>query len=186
MAYDYMDLRPGKKILLDNEPFEVVTADFLRKQQRKAVVKATIRNLSTGRVIPKTFQGSDEIGELSLDAQHCQFLYRSGDDFTFMDMTTYDQFVLPKDQVGDAANYLADGTEVDLTFFRGKPISLIVPKKVDLLVTDAPPGVRGDTANSATKAATLETGYVVQVPLFVNEGDKVRINTETGLYVERA
>ena len=183
---EYTELRPGKKIIIDREPYEVVTYEFLRKQQRKAVVKTQLRNLISGRILQKSFQGSDSIEEANLETKPVQFLYRSGDDFFFMDTTSYDQFSLTKDQVGNAANYLVDGMDVDILMFGSRTLGIELPKKVNLKVTDTPPGVRGDTASTATKPATLETGYVVNVPLFINEGDVVRVNTETGEYVERA
>lgn len=182
---EYTDLRPGKKVLYNNEPFEVVSAEFSRKQQRKAVVKAQLRNLVTGRVLPITFQGSDVIDELQLEMQPCQFLYRTGKELSFMDMNTFDQFALDEAQVGDAAKYMAEGSELEIILFNGKPISVNIPKKVELKVTDAPPGVRGDTANAAQKSITLETGFTLMAPLFVNTGDVVRVNTESGTYVER-
>lgn len=182
---DYMDLRPGKKILWENEPYEVVSAEFSRKQQRKAVVKSQLRNLLTGRVLQKTFQGSDAFDEAPLETKACQFLFRAGDDCTFMDMATFDQFALTKEQVGSGTNFLTEGLDIEVVLFRDRPISVSVPKKVDLKVVDAPPGVRGDTANAATKPAVLETGHTIQVPLFVNTGDVVRVNTETNAYVER-
>ncbi len=183
---DYMDLRPGKKILWENEPYEVVSAEFSRKQQRKAVVKGELRHLFTGRTLQKTFQVSDSFDEAPLDTISCQYLYRSGDDFTFMDMKSFDQFMLTKEQVGAAAKYMKDGLDVDVVRYKEQPVSVTMPKKVDLKVVDAPPGVRGDTANSATRPVILETGHKVQAPLFIVTGDVIRINTETDTYVERA
>jgi elongation factor P len=182
---EYTDLRPGKKIMYNGDPYEVVSAEFSRKQQRKAVVKASLRNLVTGRALPVTFQGSDVIDEVQLETKSCQFLFRTGSDLTFMDMDSFDQFALGEDQVGPAVRYLAEGADVEIVLFKGKPISVNVGKKVELKVVDSPPGVRGDTANAATKPAKLETGFTLQVPLFVNEGDVIRVNSETGEYVER-
>jgi len=183
--YSVADLRPGQTIAIEGMPFVVLSAQFSRKSQGKGNCVTKIRNLRTGAIIQKTFIGSEKIAEADAGYRHVQYLYRNGGMFTFMDLASYDQFELPEETVGSGKDYLTDGRELDALVFDEKPIALKLPVTVDLRVTETTPGVRGDTATGGTKAATLETGATVQVPLFVKEGDTVRINTERGEYVER-
>ena len=156
------------------------------KQARSAaVLRVKMKNLIGGQVLDNTFQQSDTIEEADLERKKANYQYNDGENFTFMDNETYDQFELTAQSVGDVANYIKEGQDVDILFFEGKPVSISVPAKVELMVTEAPPGIKGDTAGNVTKKVTLETGYEVAVPLFINEGQKIRVNTDTGLYVER-
>ena len=192
--YSVADLRPGHAIELEGTPYLVIEAQFGRKSQSKGNCVTRIKNLRTGAVIQKTFIGSDKIPPADVGYKHVQFLYasakpgsnRSEGTFTFMDLQSYDQFELQGDLVGDAGMYLQDGLELDVLVFDEKPIAVRMPVTVDLKVTETTPGVKGDTATGGTKPATLETGLTLNVPLFIQEGDTLHINTERGEYVERA
>lgn len=183
--YSVADLRPGQAIELEGAPFLVLSAKFSRKSQGKANCVTKIRNLRTGAVIQKTFIGSEKIAEAEVGYHHVQYLYRSGEAFTFMDLASYDQFELSADTIDSGKEYLTDGLELDVLVFDDVPIALKLPITVDLKISETTPGVRGDTATGGTKTATLETGLRIQVPLFVAESDTVRVNTERGEYIER-
>lgn len=183
--YSVAELRPGQAIELEGMPFVVLSAQFSRKSQGKGNCVTKIRNLRTGAVIQKTFIGSEKIAEAEVGYRHVQFLYEKGGTYTFMDLTSYEQFEMRSEQIGDAPHFLKEGQELDALLFDEKPIAVKLPVTVELTVKETSPGVRGDTATGGTKAATLETGFEVHVPLFVVEGDVVRVNTERGEYVER-
>ena len=144
-----------------------------------------MKNLLDGKVLEKTIQGNDKMEEADLTRGKAQYLYKEGTEIHFMNNDDYEQFSLDVENVGDAINYLVEGTDVSIIYFEGRPSSVEMPVKVELMVTEAPPGVKGDTAGTATKVITLETGCQVNAPLFIKEGDKVKINTENGEYVER-
>lgn len=184
--YSVADLRPGQAIELEGNPFLVLSAQFSRKSQGKANCVTKIRNLRTNAVVQKTFIGSEKISQADVGYRHVQFLYKNDDLYTFMDLESYDQFELSKEIVGDAKDYLKDGLELDALVFNEKPIAIKLPVTVDLAIVETMPGVRGDTATGGTKPAKLETGVTIAVPLFIHEGDKVKVNTETGEYRERA
>lgn len=183
--YEITDLKPGRAITIDGAPYIVVASKFGRKSQSKANMQCKLRNLKTGAVVSHNFQGSELIEPADVGFRHVQFLYANPTGFTFMDLQTYEQCTLGADAVGDAVNFLAEGQEVDVMIFSEQPIGVKLPPTVDLRVRETSPGVRGDTATGGTKPAMLETGLTVQVPLFVSEGDTVRLNTETGTYIER-
>ena len=179
------EIKPGKKIKVDGEPFVVQTSQHSKIGRAGAVLRTKLRNLATGAIISKTFQGADKLQEAEISTQKAQYLYSDGNSFFFMNNETYEQFELPKKVIADNALYLKDGTEVNILYFNSSPINIELPIKLDFEVTEAPPAVRGNTADGGTKQATIETGIKVNVPLFVKTGDKIRINTETGEYVER-
>ncbi len=184
--YGINDLRTGVAINLDGQPFIVTTYHHSKQARGTGVMKTTLKNLLTGNTLQKTFQGNDKIEPAEVRFSKAQYLYNDGSDYYFMDGETYDQFTLPKDNLGDQTNYMLEGTTVDIQNINGKPANLQLQPKVVLKVAQTDPGVKGDTATGGSKPATLETGLVVQVPLFINEGDNLRINTETGEYCERA
>ena len=179
------DLKVGKKIILNDEPYLVTSYSQSKQARGGSVVRVKLKNLITGNSLPRTFQGNDKIEEADIERAKSQFTYADGDTFHFMDNETYDQFELSREQLGDLAVYLIEGNDVDVIKFKGNPINIELKAKIDIKVASAPPGVKGDTAAGGSKPATLETGIVVQVPLFVKEGDIIRVNTETGEYVER-
>ena len=180
------DIKTGKKIVLDGEPYAVVFNEHSKMGRAGAVMRTKLKNLSTGAVIEKTFQGADKVEEADISKSSAQFLYQEDNDFHFMDSQTYDQFVINKDAIGDAKNYLTEGTEVTLLNFNNNPINIELPIKVTLTVTDAPPGLKGDTQSGGDKLVTVETGAKITTPLFVETGDKIIVNTERGEYVSRA
>lgn len=183
--YEITELKPGRAIQIDGEPYVVLTSVFGRKSQDKANMQCKLRNLKTNAIIARNFQGSEKIQPADVGRRRVQFLYSSGDTFTFMDSENYDQFDLPAEMIGDAAGYLVDGNEVDALMFEEKPIGITLKATVDLKVVETIPGVKGDTATGGNKPAKLESGIKVNVPLFINEGDIVKVNTETGLYMTR-
>ena len=182
------DLRKGKGkiIVLDNEPYVITSAEFLRKQQRRPVVRTTLKHLRTNATREHSFQQSDRIPEADVERREGQFLYREGEQLVFMDQQTYEQWQLDADIAGAAARLLVEGQAVDVITFEGTPVSVELPIKVDRKVIDAPPGVRGDTSSNVMKEVTIEGGAIVKAPLFVNQGDIIRIDTRDGSYVERA
>lgn len=184
--YSLNELKAGLAIEVENEPFLVLAAKFGRKSQGQANNVTKLKNLKTGAVISKTFSGDMKVQPAEVGYRHVQFLFGDGDTYTFMDLNDYNQFELGADKVGDSKDYLVEGGELDVLVYKENPIGIKLPATVILKVKETPPGVRGDTAQGGSKPATFENGFVLQVPLFVNEGDKVKINTERGEYVERA
>lgn len=183
--YSVADLRGGQAITIEGTPFLILSAKFSRKSQGKANCVTKIRNLKSEAVISKTFSGAEKIEAADVGYRHVQFLYSDDSVFTFMDLNSYDQFELSAKIVGDGGKYLVEGMELDVLVYDELPIAVKIPITVELKVVETTPGVRGDTAQGGAKPATLETGYTIQVPLFVNEGDTVKVNTERGEYVER-
>jgi elongation factor P len=180
------DIKKGMNILYGSEPYIVMEANFVRMQQRKPVMQTKLKNLITGKVLEYSFKPGDRVEEADLRRGRASYLYSDLARAYFMSQENYEQLELSLEVIGDKKNYLIEGTEVDVLFFNDQPISLELPKKMELKVTSSPPGVRGDTAQGGvTKQVTLETGLLVNAPLFIKEGDKLRINTETGEYVER-
>lgn len=180
------DIKAGKNILWEDQPYLVVNHEHSKTGRAGAVLRTKLKNLLTGAVIDKTFQGSEKVDEADMSKTKAQFLYTEGIDFHFMDNSSYEQFSLSKDVIGNAALYLLEGTEVTVLNFNDNPVNIELPIKVTLTVVEAPPGIKGDTAGTGGKVVTLETGLKVSAPLFVNEGDKLIINTERGEYVSRA
>lgn len=180
------EIKNGKKIILNGEPFVVV--DYLHSKIGRggAVLRTKLQNLITGNTLEHTFQGADKIEEAEVTKSHAQYLYSSGENFLFMDMESYEQFEIPKAVLGDGKFYLQEGTEVTLLNWNDRAINVELPVKVTLEVTDAPPGIKGDTASGGDKLVTTETGLTVTVPLFIKTGDKIIVNTEKGNYVSRA
>ncbi len=183
--YSTPDFRKGLKIEINGEPF--VITDFLHVKPGKggAFVRTTLKSLITGNVTDKTFRSGEKVDAPDLEEKSMQFLYESDGEYHFMDTETYEQLFLTADQLGESKNYLQENVEVTLLFHNGKPIGVDVPIFVELKVSETEPGLKGDTASGATKPATLDTGMTVQVPLFVTEGDILKIDTRTGKYIER-
>ena len=200
----YNDLKKGVMFVLDGEPYEVLEYEFLRMQQRKPVAKTKIKSLVSGKVVERNFHYSDSFEEADILKETVKFLYNHRGEFWFSrpaeagrgsrlaseserapSKGAADRFSLKEDVIGEPARFLRPNTDVTAVRFRDKIINIEMPIKIDLKVKEAPPGIRGDTAQGGTKAATLETGATINVPLFVNTGDIVRVNTETGTYAER-
>jgi elongation factor P len=179
------DLRKGVTIELDGELWQILDYHHIKMGRGSAQVRITLRNVKRGQTVERSFQAGTKWPRAQLENRPVQFLYRDGDDFHFMDTETYDQFMLTAEALGDATQYLKDGMTVDRTAYQGETIGIELPVSVDLEVTTTEPGFAGDTAQGARKPATLETGLVVQVPLFVGEGDTIRVDTRTGEYQTR-
>ena len=180
------DFRPGVTIEIDNQVWQVVDFQHVKPGKGAAFVRAKIKNLQTGAVIERTFNAGEKLPKAQVDRRPMQYLYADGDSFNFMDTETYDQVMLTKDQLTEALNFLKENMESTVLFFNGTIIGVELPNSVDLTVVETDPGIRGDTATGGTKPAKLETGYVVKVPMFINEGDVLRIDTRSGAYIERA
>jgi elongation factor P len=182
---DTGDLRKGTTLNLDGRLVKVL--DFAHNKQGRgsAQVRMTLRDLRTGSTTQHTVQAGTKFTSIRLERQHVQFLYADGDGYHFMDTESFDQIALPESAVGEAAKFLKENDVVDLLTHDSEPIDLELPVSVSLTVTRTDPGLKGDTASGGTKPATMETGLVVNVPLFINEGDTLRVDTRTGDYIER-
>ena len=186
MTIGYGDLRKGLAIELDGDPYSVVEYERSKMQQRAPVMRVRFRSLRTGRVVDRTFQGYDvKLTPAAVENRKAQYIYRDTDFYHFMDTESFDQFPISPDQIGDGLQYLVEQVTVEVVFYDGQPISIDLPVTVELQVTETSPGFKGDTAQGGTKPATLETGLQVQVPLFVTEGEKIRVDTRTGEYLAR-
>jgi elongation factor P len=184
--YSTADFKKGLKVEIDGAPYVIV--DFLHVKPGKggAFVRTKLKNLVTGRVLDQTFRSGEKVKRPDLVEREMQYLYRDADDFVMMDNETYEQVTITAEQMGEAALFLTENLTVKVLFFNRQPVAVELPLAVELTVTETEPGVKGDTASGGSKPATLETGAIVQVPLFINEGDRVRVDTRTGAYLERA
>jgi elongation factor P len=179
------ELRKGVAIELDGELWQILDYHHIKMGRGSAQVRITLRNIKRGQTIERSFQAGTKWPRASMEKRPVQFLYRDGDDYHFMDNDTYDQFSLTADQLGDAASYMKDGMTLDRTTYQGETIGVELPITVDLKVVATEPGFAGDTQTGARKPATTDTGLVVQVPIFVGEGDTIRVDTRTGEYQTR-
>ena len=180
------DFRNGMVIRYNNELWIITEFHHVSPGNWRAFVRTRLKNLRSGRVIEQRFRAGEEIEEVRVEHQNWQFLYVDGNDYIFMNTETYDQQPLPKEMLGDAVKFLKEGDTIEMLVDGETIIAVQMPNFVELEVVSAEPGVRGDTATNVTKPATLETGATVNVPLFVNPGDRIRVDTRTGQYVERA
>jgi len=179
------DFRTGLTIEVDGDVYQVVDFQHVKPGKGSAFVRSKLKNLRTGAVIDKTFNAGEKIPKAHIDRREVQYLYNDGQSYHFMDMETYDQFSMEKGQLGDAIKYLKENMNFQILMFQGKSIGLDLPNFVELTVVETSPGIKGDTASGGTKPAILETGYVVQVPFFIEEGDVLQIDTRTGHYIKR-
>ncbi len=179
------DLRAGVTFEMDGDLYVVISFQHIKPGKGSPFVRLKIKNLDTGNIVEKTFRPEEKFKKAFLERKTMQYLYREGDSFVFMDMETYDQVYLNEKEVGDAVNFLKDNLELTIVFYKNRPVSVDLPTFVELKVVHTEPGVKGDTATTAMKPAILETGYKVNVPLFINEGDVLKIDTRTGEYLER-
>jgi elongation factor P len=185
MSVSTNDLKNGMTLQLDGDLWTVL--EFLHHKPGKgqAVVRTKLRNVKSGAVLDRTFKADEKVGLAILDKREMQYLYREGSDFVFMDTESYDQHHVPEPVAGDATKYLSEGATGIVAVYEGNPISVELPAAVVLSVTKTDPGVKGDRVSGAMKPATLETGITVQVPLFVEQGDRVKVDTRTGEYLTR-
>ena len=179
------DLRKGLKIELDGEPFVIVQFEFTKPGKGQALYKCKLKNMVTGVQFDKTFRSGEKFKEPDLTEQEMEYLYAEGDRYCFMNTSTYEQEFLTDEQISDAKNFLKENTVCSILLFEGNPIGISLPNFINLKVEKTDPWVKGDTASGDSKPATLETGYVIQVPPFIEEGEYLKIDTRTGAYVER-
>lgn len=179
------DLKNGITLELDNQLFQVVEFQHVKPGKGGAFVRSKLRNLKNGAVIDRTFNAGIRVEQAILERTEMQFLYRDGDDYVFMDTESYDQRHVPPVALGDAADYLVESMMVQIAIYRGEIVSVEIAASVELTVTETEPGIQGDRVSGARKPATLETGKVVQVPLFVNIGDRIKVDTRSGDYMTR-
>ena len=183
--YDTSDLRKGLKILVDGNPYIVVQADFVKPGKGAAFTRTKMKNLLTGGVIERNIRSGEKLEPADIEEREMTFLYKEGDDFVFMDKKSYDQVHVTKETVDETWRFLKDNLDCQVMFYNGRAIGVTAPNFVVLRVMKSDPGLRGDTASGASKPATLETGATINVPLFINEGELLKIDTRNGEYVER-
>ncbi len=179
------DFRRGLKIEMDGVPYEIV--DFLHVKPGKggAFIRTKLKNMLNGRVVENTFRSGEKMVKPDLESKEMQYLYRESEDFVFMDLETYEQLHVPGSSLGEKGGYLKDGMELKMLLYKGQAIDADLPASVVLAVTDTEPGVKGDTVSGASKPAVVETGISVNVPLFINIGDKIKVDTRSGDYIGR-
>jgi elongation factor P len=185
MQVSTAEFRKGLKIELDGQPYNIVEFQHVKPGKGGAFVRTKLKHLRLGRVVDRTFRAGEKVGLVDYEQRSMQYLYRD-DNFHFMNLDTYEQIALGREVVGEAANWLKETMEVDVYIINGDPAGVDVPNFVELEIVKTDPGLRGDTASGGSKPATLETGAVVQVPLFIDQGELVRIDTRSGAYIERA
>jgi len=179
------ELKLGTVIDIDNQPYQIVYTQHIKVARGGASLRTKLKNLVTGQALEKTFSGGDKVEAADLQRQKANFLYKDKTKYYFMNNESFEQFELSNEEVGFVGDFLKEGVTVDTLIFNDQPVSIKAPTKVELEVTEAPPGIKGDTAGSASKVITLETGAQIKAPLFINKGEIIRVNTETGEYAER-
>lgn len=183
--YETSDVRKGLKIQIDGDPFVVVDFQFVKPGKGNAFTRCKLKNMITGAVLDRTYRSGEKLQPASMEERNMQYLYNDESGYHFMDQQSYEQVAIPGDTLAEEARFLKENLEVQVLFFEDTPISISLPNFVELRVTDTEPGVKGDTVSGARKPATLETGAVINVPLFIERGEKLRIDTRSGEYVER-
>ena len=184
-SYSTNEFKSGLKIMLDGDPYAIVENEFVKPGKGQAFSRVKIRNLKTGRVVDRTFKSGDSVEGADVMDVDMQYLYSDGEQWHFMDQITFEQHAADETAVSESAKWLKDQDICQVTLYNGAPLSVSAPNFVELKITQSDPGVKGDTAQGATKPATLETGATVKVPLFVEEGEVIKIDTRTGEYVSR-
>jgi elongation factor P len=179
------DFRRGLKIEWDGVPYEIVEFQHVKPGKGGAFVRTKLKNMLNGRVVENTFRSGEKVEKPDLETREMQFLYREGGDYVFMDLSTYEQIHVSAAQLGDKGGFFLDGMELKMLLYRGAPMDADLPASVVLAVTDTEPGVKGDTVSGATKPAKLETGISVNVPLFINTGERIKVDTRSGEYIGR-
>jgi elongation factor P len=184
-VYETSDFRKGLKILLDGDPYVIVDFQHVKPGKGNAFTRTRVKHMITGAVLDKTWKSGEKFEAADVEERSMQYLYQDGDSFVFMDNSNYEQVQLTAEMVEDVKGFMPENLTVSIMFFRERAVGVSLPNFVELQITQCDPGVRGDTATNVTKPALLSTGGTVQVPLFVNEGDVIRIDTRTGSYMER-
>ncbi len=183
---DAGELRKGTAIELDGEIYQILEYQHVKMQQRQPVVKLKLRDVRSGNVTERNFQSGDKVTPAFLEHRPVQYLYSDGDLYYFMDNESYEQTMLTSAQIGEGTNYLKEGLMLEILTCKGDTVSIELPNSVELQVMETQPGFKGDRATAGTKPAKLETGVAIQVPLFINAGDIIKVNTRTGTYIEKA
>ncbi|MBU0729354.1 MAG: elongation factor P [Proteobacteria bacterium] len=183
--YSASDLRKGLKISIDGEPYIVTSFEFSKPGKGQALYRTKMRNMISGNAFERTYRSNDKFEKASLEERTMQYLYSQGDEYHFMDTKTYEQIVITREKLGDNIKFMTDNMDVQVLVFSERPIGVTLPNFVNLTVTLANPWAKGDTSGSDTKPVTVETGLELQVPPFIEEGDKIQIDTRTGLYITR-
>jgi elongation factor P len=179
------DIHKGVVLKIENQLYLVAEFQHINPGKGGAFVRTKLKSLATNAVLEKTFRSGDKVEDADIDKRKTTYLYHDDDTFTFMDTHNFEQYTLPKDEVGDSSNYLLENMAVEIELYEGKPISLLLPNFVQLKVVETERGVKGDTVSGATKPAIVETGARIMVPLFVNQGDILKVDTRSGEYIER-
>jgi elongation factor P len=183
--YSTAEFKKGLKIEMDGIPYIIVDFQHVKPGKGGAFVRTKLKNLMNGRVVEQTFRSGEKVDKPDLLEREMQYLYREGDRYCMMDNDTYEQIMLTEEQVGEARLFLVENLNLKILFFNQAPLTVELPNFVELAVAQTEPGVKGDTAAGGTKPATLESGATIQVPLFINEGDRLKVDTRTGNYIER-
>ena len=185
MPVSTTEFRNGLKVEIDGEPYLMVEFQHVKPGKGGAFVRTKLKSLRSGNVIDRTFRSGEKLDTPELEEKKMQYLYAADKDRCFMDTTNYEQISLDEDQLGDNISYLKENMEIKILYYKGQPINIEIPMFVELAITQTEPGVRGDTASGGSKPATLETGAVIKVPFYLNEGDIVKVDTRTGTFIER-
>ena len=180
------DIKKGLNIIYNGEPYIVMESNFVRMQQRKPVMQTKLKNLITGKVVEYSFKAGERVEEADMEKGKANYLYKDEVAAYFMDNKSFEQFSIPLNQIGNKIKFLKDGTDCEVLYFDSKPINVEVPIKMTIKVTSSPPGVKGDSSSNVSKQITLETGAVINAPLFVKEGEMIMVNTDTEDYAGRA
>lgn len=180
------DFKKGAAVKYNGDTYVIVGYQFVNPGKGAAFTRAKMKSVKTGKNVEVTFKSGEDVPEANMENKRCQYLYKDATEYTFMDNSTYDQFTISSEMIGDDSDFLIDGTEVVVVFVDDNPASVQLPTKMDFKVISAPPGEKGDTATGGTKPVVIETGATITAPLFIKEGDSIRVNTETHEYVERA
>lgn len=183
--YATQDFKKGLKIEIDGTPFEIVDFQHFKPGKGGAMIRTKLRNILTGRMQDNTFRSGEKVGRPDLESREMQYLYKEGEDLIFMDLTSYEQLSIASSSIPDKAGYLKESQLTEVLLYNGAPLDIELPVSLVFTISDTEPGVKGDTVSNVTKPATLETGLVIQVPIFVNEGDTVKVDTRTGTYLGR-
>lgn len=182
---DVSDLRKNLKLQIDGAPWVVTQFQFVKPGKGQGLYKCKLKNLITGAVVDRTWRSGEKLTPADVESRSMEYLFADDESFTFMDSETYEQVAIQRDLIGDDANFLMDNLKCDVLFYKGRAVGVTLPSHVVMEVVEAEPGVKGDSATGTTKGATVQTGYKIQVPLFIKVGEKLKIDTRTGAYVER-
>lgn len=185
MLVDIGEIRKGSKLVFDGNPWVIIEYNFVKPGKGQALYKCKMKNMVSGVIVDRTYRSGEKFEKADLEEHKMQYLYNDGDEYHFMNNESYEQVALQLNQLDGAEAFLYENLMVDMLFFNGNPIGLTLPNFVELEITKSDPGIKGDTASNTTKPATLSTGHVVQVPLFIDEGEWVKVDTRNGAYVER-